>query len=121
MKPRILLAILIDIYFGWKYRRVFDLCIPNAYLREVPAPVVFNHSEDYWRGLYAFGFAVSNTSIQETVEQFLVVMDYDGNYVNFENSSSHNFNYVNQLSENELYYYLRPQRREGEAGSYDSS
>ena len=114
MKPRLLLAILMVIILvvsiGGYLFYVFQGNKPSR----VVGPVVFNYSENYWRGLYAFGFAVSESSMQETVEQFLVVMDHDGNYLNFENSSSHSFNYVNQLSENELYYYLRPQRRDGE-------
>jgi len=113
MKSRILLASLLLVILvggiGGYFIYVFQMN-PS----QVPVPVVFSYSEDYWRGLYAFGFAVSNTSIQEKVEQFLVVMDHEGNYLNFENSSSHSFNYVNQLSEDELFYFLRPQRRGGE-------
>ena len=112
MKPRLLLAVLLlfvlIISIGGYSIYVSYVIKPSR----VPGPVVFSYSEDYWRGLYAFGFALSNSSIQENVEQFLVVMNPDGNYVNYENSSSHSYSYVNQLSENELYYYLRPQRRD---------
>jgi hypothetical protein len=76
----------------------------------VENPLVLNFGDDYWRGLYAFGFAVSNGSIRDVVDQFLVVMDYNGAYLGYVNSSTHSFNYVNQLSETELYYYYRPQR-----------
>jgi hypothetical protein len=76
-----------------------------------PAPIIFSYGENYWRGLYAFGFAIAESSMQETVEQFLVIMDYEGNYLNYEKSSRLSFNYINQLSENEIYYYLRPSRR----------
>jgi hypothetical protein len=75
------------------------------------SPKVISYRDDYWRGLYAFGYAISNTSIRDVVDQFLVIMDHNGNYLNFENSSTHSFNYINQLSANELYYYYRPQRR----------
>jgi len=78
---------------------------------EPPAPTVFSYSEDYWRGLYCFGFARAETAMQETVEHFMVVMDHQGNYLNYEGSSRHSFNYIYQLSENEIYYYLRPARR----------
>jgi hypothetical protein len=78
-----------------------------------PAPIIFSYSENYWTGLYAFSFAIAESSMQETVEQFLVIMDYEGKYLNYEKSSRLSFNYINQLSENEIYYYLRPQRRGG--------
>ena len=74
----------------------------------VESPLIFSFTDDYWRGLYAFGFAVSNGSIREVVDQFLVVMDHNGGYLGYLNSSTHSFNYVNQLSETELYYFLRP-------------
>ena len=80
----------------------------------VPGPVVFSYNEDYWRGSYAFGFAVSNGSIRNVVDQFMAVMDHNGNYISYENSSTHSFNYINQLSESEFYYYYRPQRTEGD-------
>jgi len=77
-------------------------------------PVVISYGDDYWKGLYAFGFAISNSSMRDVVDQFLVVMDHNGNYLSFENSSTHSFNYVTQLSADELYYYYRPQRGQGE-------
>ena len=117
MKPRLLLTILLSVVLiisiGGYSIYVSYIIKPSS----VPGPVVFSYSEDYWRGLYAFGFALSNSSIQENVEQFLVVMNPDGNYVNYENSLSHSFSYVNQLSEDEIYYYLRPQRRNGTQNS----
>ena len=78
------------------------------------SPLVINYRHDYWRGLYTFGFAVSNSSMQEVVNQYIVVMDNNGNYLAYDNSSSHSFNYINQLSDDELYYYYRPQRIRGE-------
>lgn len=77
-------------------------------------PLVINYRHDYWRGLYTFGFAVSNSSMQEVVNQYIVVMDNNGNYLAYDNSSSYSFNYINQLSDDELYYYYRPQRIRGE-------
>jgi len=76
-----------------------------------PTPEVFSYSDDYWRGLYAFSFSSDFSKKGDVVDQFLVVMDHDGNYLWFENSSTHSFNYINQLSENELYYYYRSQIR----------
>ena len=78
---------------------------------EPPAPTVFSYSEDYWRGRYCFGFARAETAMQETVEHFIVVMDHQGNYLDYERSSRRSFNYIYQLSENEIYCYLRPARR----------
>ena len=75
-----------------------------------PVPTVLSYSGDYWRGRYAFGFAISESTMRTSVDQFIVVMDDEGKYLNYENSSTHGFNYINQLSENELYYYLRPPR-----------
>ncbi len=77
----------------------------------LPSPKIFNYENDYWRGLYTFGFAVSNASLRDYVDQFIVVMDSNGNFVSFDNSSTHSFSYLSQLSKDELYYYLRPQRR----------
>ena len=79
-------------------------------LSKPPAPVIFSYDENFWTGLYTFSFAIAESSMQETVEQFLVIMDSKGNYLNYEKSSRRSFNYINQLSENEIYYYLRPQR-----------
>ena len=74
MKPRLLLAVLLlvvlIISIGGYSIYVSYVIKPSR----VPGPVVFSYSEDYWRGLYAFGFALSNSSIQENVEQFLVVV-----------------------------------------------
>jgi len=114
MKQRSLLAslLIVILVIGIGGYSIYVLYVIKPSM--LPVPTVFSYSEDYWKGLYAFGFAASESSTQETVEQFLVVMDHEGNYFNFENSSSHSFSYVNQLSEDELYYYLRPQRREGE-------
>ena len=114
MKPRLVLAIFMVVILVVGVGGYLFYVFQGSNSSRVPGPVVFSYGDEYWRGLYAFGFAVSESSMQETVEQFLVVMDHDGNYLSFENSSSHSFGYVNQLSENELYYYLRPQRREGE-------
>ncbi|MCK4826083.1 hypothetical protein KA005_60610, partial [bacterium] len=82
-------------------------------LSKPPAPIIFSYDENYWTGLYTFSFAIAESSMQETVEQFLVIMDSKGNYLNYEKSSRRSFNYINQLSENEIYYYLRPQRTGG--------
>jgi hypothetical protein len=73
-------------------------------------PKIFSYHDDYWKGLYAFGFAVSNGSIRDIVDQYLVVMDQNGEYLGFVNSSTHSYNYINQLSSSDLYYYYRPQR-----------
>lgn len=77
---------------------------------EPPAPIVLNYRDGYWRDRYIFSFAQSETSMQEVVDNFMVVMDYEGDYVNYEMSSGPSFNYIYQLSENEIYYYLRPPR-----------
>ena len=73
-------------------------------------PVILNYHDDYWKGLYAFGFAVSNGSMREVVDQYMIVMNQDGAYLDFINSSTHSFNYITQLSDNELYHFYRPQR-----------
>jgi hypothetical protein len=74
-----------------------------------PAPTVLTYSDDYWRGKYAFGFALAESATQENIPQFIVVMDDQGNYLDYKRLTSHSFNYIYQLSENELFYYLRPQ------------
>lgn len=71
---------------------------------EPPAPTVFSYSEDYWRGLYSFCFSKGKAG-QLRAEGFIVVMDHQGNYLSYKSSSRHMFNYVYQLSENEIYYY----------------
>jgi len=68
-------------------------------------PTIFSYSDDYWKGLYSFGFAVSNGSIRDVVNQYLVVMDQNGAYLGFVNSSTHSFNYINQLSDSDLYRF----------------
>lgn len=80
-----------------------------------PTPTIFRYSEDYWQGTYAFGFSVSETSTQETVERFIVVMDDQGKYLAYNRSITHSFSNINQLSRNEIYYYLRPPRGDLEA------
>jgi hypothetical protein len=80
-----------------------------------PAPTVFSYNEDYWRGRYAFGFALSESSMQETVDQYVVVMDSQGDYPAYVRSTTSAFSNINQLSENQLYYYLRPPRGDPEA------
>jgi hypothetical protein len=70
-----------------------------------PAPTVFSYSEDYWRGLYSFSFAKSEAGSM-SAEGFIVVMDHQGNYLNYYSSSEAMFNYIYQLSENEIYYYM---------------
>jgi hypothetical protein len=72
---------------------------------EPPAPTVLSYSEDYWRGLYSFGFAQSEAG-RVFAEGFIVVMDHQGNYLNYYSSSEAMFNYIYQLSENEIYYYM---------------
>jgi hypothetical protein len=80
-----------------------------------PSPTVFNYSESYWKGRYAFSFAVSETAMQETVNQYIVIMDDQGDYLAYNRSTTRAFDNINQLSENELYYYLRPPRGDPEA------
>jgi hypothetical protein len=80
-----------------------------------PLPTVFSYSEDYWRGKYAFAFSVSESAMQETVEQYIVIMDDQGGYLAYNRSNTHAFSNINQLSENEIYYYLRPPRGDPEA------
>jgi hypothetical protein len=75
-----------------------------------PKPTVYGYGEEYWKGLYAFGFAVAE-SAESAQDGFVVVMDHQGNYVRFENSSRFMFDYINQLSENEIFVYLRPSNR----------
>jgi hypothetical protein len=111
MKRRLVLAILFTFILVIGISGLATYFFYATKPSEPPTAEVFNYSDDYWRGLYAFGFAISNSSIRDIVDQFLVVMDHDGNYLSFDNSSTHSFNYINQLSENELYYYYRPQRR----------
>jgi hypothetical protein len=80
-----------------------------------PAPTVLNYSENYWKGRYAFSFAVSESTMQETVEQYVVIMDHQGDYSAYVRSTSNAFSNINQLSKNQLYYYLRPPRGDTEA------
>jgi hypothetical protein len=81
----------------------------------LPVPTVYKYSEDYWRGKYAFSFSVSESAMQETVEQYIVIMDEQGGYLAYNRSNTHAFSNINQLSENEIYYYLRPPRGDQEA------
>jgi hypothetical protein len=77
----------------------------------VPTPTVIKHSDgDYWKGKYIFSFAQANSSTQEIIDHYLVVMDQDGKYLKIQNSSTRNFNYIYQLSSNEIYYYASPLR-----------
>ena len=75
-----------------------------------PKPTVYSYGEDYWKGLYAFGFSLAE-SAESKRDGFLVVMDHKGNYVSFDDSSLYMFDYVHQLSENEIFVYLRPSNR----------
>ena len=75
-----------------------------------PKPNVYSYKEGSWEGLYAFGFSVAQ-SAESTREGFLVVMDHQGNYVSFENSSQYMFDYIYQLGESEIFAYLRPSNR----------
>ncbi len=75
-----------------------------------PGPRVLGQRTDYWEGKYVFGFSVSESSTQEIVEQYIVVMDDQGKIETYNRSITHAFSNINQLSENEIYYYLRPPR-----------
>jgi hypothetical protein len=75
-----------------------------------PKPTVYNFSEEYWNGTFAFGFSVGE-SAESAPNGFLVVMDNQGNYVSFENSSRYNFDYIYQLGKKEIFVYLRPSNR----------
>jgi hypothetical protein len=75
-----------------------------------PKPTVYIYDEEYWKGLYAFGFSVAE-SAESKIDGFLVVMDQQGKYVSFVNSSRYMFDYVYQLSEKEIFVYLRPSNR----------
>jgi hypothetical protein len=104
---RILAAILIIIIlsiFGYAIYYTLNIIKPS----EPPKPTVFNYKEDYWRGQYAFSFARSQAGQMIAEESFIVVMDHQGNYLGYDSSSRYNFNYIYQLSENEIYYYMRP-------------
>ena len=58
---------------------------------EPPPPIIISYSEDYWRGLYSFGFAQSEAG-RVFAEGFIVVMDHQGNYLNYYSSSDAMFN-----------------------------
>ena len=75
-----------------------------------PKPTVYSYGDEYWKGLYVFGFAVAE-SAESVRTGLVVVMDHQGNYVSFENSSRYMFDYIYQLSENEIFVYLRPSNR----------
>jgi hypothetical protein len=79
---------------------------------EPPVPTVFNYSEDYWRGLYAFSMFTGEPD-QLIGEGFLVVMDQQGNYLVYDRSTREMFSYIYQLSENEIFYYLLDQLQVG--------
>lgn len=75
---------------------------------KIPTPTVIRYSDDYWKGKYIFSFAQANSSTQEKIEHYLVVMDQNGKYIKIKNSSIHSFNYIYQLSSEEIYYYASP-------------
>ncbi|MEJ2271146.1 MAG: aryl-sulfate sulfotransferase [Candidatus Bathyarchaeota archaeon] len=75
-----------------------------------PEPRVLGERNDYWKGKYVFGFSVSESSMQEIVEQYIVVMDDQGKIETYNRSITHAFSNIDQLSENEIYYYQRPPR-----------
>ena len=75
---------------------------------DIPAPKVVRYSGDYWRGKYIFSFAQANSSMQEIIDHYLVVMDHNGKYLAYQNSFTRNFNYIYQLSSDEVYYYASP-------------
>lgn len=75
-----------------------------------PKPTVYTFGEDYWKGMYVFGFAAAE-SAESVGNGFIVVMDDQGNYVSFQNSSLYSFDYIYQLGESEVFYYLRPSNR----------
>ena len=101
----ILIAILLGVI---AYAFFYVLNMPEAF--GPPMPTVYTSGEDYWEGLYAFGFATAE-SAESVIGAFVVVMDHQGNYVSFQNSSQYNFDYIYQLSENEIFYYPRPSNR----------
>jgi len=71
---------------------------------EPPAPTIFDYSEDYWRGRYVFCMFKGEPG-QVIGEGFLVIMDDQGNYLNYVRSTREMFFYMYQLSENEIFYY----------------
>ena len=75
-----------------------------------PRPRVYSYSDEYWKGTYAFGFSVGE-SAESATEGFIVIMNHEGDYVSFDNSSLYMFDYIYQLSENEIFVYLRPSNR----------
>ena len=77
---------------------------------DLPTPTIVRYSNDYWRCKYIFSFAQANSSMQEIIDHYLVVMDHNGKYLTYQNSSTRNFNYIYQLSSDEVYYYARPLR-----------
>jgi hypothetical protein len=97
-----LIALILITYFTYSF---FNINETN-----IPAPKIFSHNQDYWRGKYVFGYAFSETNITEPVEQYVVLMDYQGKFLASKNSTKHAFSNINQLSKNEIYYYLRPPR-----------
>jgi len=101
---RLMVVILIIVILGiFGYAIYYTLNMIKA--SEPPTPTVFSYSEDYWGGLYSFSFAKSKAG-QLGSEGFVVVMDNKGNYLSYKSSSRHMFNYIYQLSENEIYYYM---------------
>jgi hypothetical protein len=76
---------------------------------EPPSPTVFGYSEDHWKGLYVFCLFTASTrgeADQVTGEAFLVIMDYQGNYLIYDRSTREMFWYPCQISKNEIFYYL---------------
>lgn len=78
---------------------------------EPPEPKVISYKEGYWKGQYFFSFAETRANQSIADENHIVVMDYYGNYVSYDSSSRYNFNYIYQISENEMFYIARPANR----------
>ena len=82
----ILLIVIIAGGFGVVYYSLFSADSFRPY-----PPTIFSYYDDYWKGSYAFGFAVSNGSMRDVVDQYLVVMNQNGEYLGILNSSTHSF------------------------------
>ena len=106
MKRIVLFALIVIILsiFGFTIFYTLDLIKPSG----PPKPMVFNYKDDYWKGQYVFSFAKSRAGQNIADANYIVIMDEQGNYINYVNSSRYNFNYIYQLTENEIFYYARP-------------
>ena len=107
---RIIVALILTVIFLCVFGVAFLYNLNISGASGPPKSTVFDYGGEYWKGLYAFAFAEAE-SAESVAEGFVVVMDHQGNYVSFENSSRYMFDYIYQLSEHEVFVYLRPSNR----------